>query len=60
MVVVVTVRGNQTEVWPLGVHKQGVRSPCKVRVIPLIGIVGISIWSIGLLWLELSYSVCTF
>ena len=59
MVVVVIVRGNQTEVWHLGVHKQGVRSPFKVRVIPLVGIVGITIWSIGLLWLELSYSVCT-
>ena len=60
MVVVVTVRGNQTEVWLLGVHKQGVRSPCKVRVVPPIGIVIISIRSIGWLWLELSYSVCTF
>ena len=37
-----------------------VRSPCKVRVIPPIGIVGIPVWSIGLLWLALSYSVCTF
>ena len=60
MVVVVTVRGNQTEVWPWGYISRGVGSPCKVRVIPPIGIVGISIWSIGLLWLELSYSVCTF
>ena len=33
---------------------RGVGSPCKVRVIPLIGIVGIAIWSIGLLGLVLS------
>ena len=60
MVVVVTVRVNQTEVWLLEAHKQGVRSPCKVRVIPPIGIVSIPIRSFGLLWLELHYSVCTF
>ena len=58
MVVVVTVRGNQTEVWPLEVHKEG--ATMTVRMIPPIGIVGISIRSIGLLWLELSYSLCTF
>ena len=31
--------------------------PGEVRVISPIGIVGITIWSIGLLWLVLSYSI---
>ena len=60
MVVVVVEIGNQTVVWHLGVHTQGDWVPGEVRVIPPIGIVGISIWSIGLLWLVLTYSICIF
>ena len=50
MVVVVVEIENQTVVWHLGVHRQGrgIGFPGEVRVIPPIGIVGISIWSIGL------------
>ena len=32
----------------------------EVRVIPSIGIVGISIWSIRLWWLVLTYNICIF
>ena len=57
---VVVERWNQTVVWHLGVHRQGSGFPGEVRVIPLIGIVGITIWGIGLWWLVLTYGICTF
>ena len=59
MVVVVVEIGNQTVVGTWGHIGRGVGFPGEVRVIPPIGIVGITIWSIGLLWLVLTYSICT-
>ena len=56
----VIVRATKLRFGTWGYISRGVGSPCKVRVILPIGIVGITIWSIGLLGLVLSYSVCTF
>ena len=52
----------ETKLWfgTCGYIGRGSGFPGEVRVIPSIGIVGITIWSIGLLWLVLSYSICTF
>ena len=39
---------------------RGIGFPGEVRVIPPIGIIGISIWSIGLWRLILTYNICIF
>ena len=39
---------------------RGIGFPGEVRVIPPIGIVGITIWSIRLWWFILTYSICIF
>ena len=57
---VVVERWNQTMVWHLGAHRQGIGFPGEVRVIPPIGIVGITIWSIGLWRFILTYNICIF
>ena len=59
MVVVVEMR-NQTVVWHLGAHRQGIGFPGEIRVIPSIGIVGIKIRGIRLCWLVLTYDICIF
>ena len=60
MVVVVVEIGNQTVVWHLGYIGRGIGFPGEVRVIPPIGIVGITIWSIRFWWLVLTYSIFIF
>ena len=60
MVVVMVEIGNQTVVWHLGAHMQGDWVSGEVRVIPQIGIVGITIWGIGLWRLVLTYGICIF
>ena len=60
MVVVMVEMRNQTVVWHLGAHRQGFGFPGEVRVIPPIGIVGITIRGIKLWWLVLTYDICIF
>ena len=60
MVVVVVEMKNQTVVWHLGAHRQGDWVSGEVRVIPPIGIVGITIRGIRLWWLVLTYDICMF
>ena len=60
MVMVVVEIGNQTVVWHLGHICRGIGFSGEVRVIPPVGIVGITIWSIRLWWLVLTYSICIF
>ena len=60
MVVVVVEMRNHIVVWLQGAHRQGVGFPGEVRVIPPIGIVGITIWDIRLWWFVLTYSIRIF
>ena len=60
MVVVVVEMRNQTVVWHLGHIGRGIGFPGEDRVIPPIGIVGITIWSIRLWWLVWTYGICIF
>ena len=57
---VVVEIGNKTMVWHLGYIGMGIGFPGEVRVIPPIGIVGITIWSIRLWRLILTYNICIF
>ena len=57
--VVVKMR-NQTVIWHLEAHSRGIGFPGEVRVIPPIGIVGITIRGIRLWWLVLTYDICIF
>ena len=59
MVVAVVEMRNQTVVWHQGAHRQEDWVSRTVRVIFPIGIVGNTIWGIGL-WLVLTYSICIF
>ena len=60
MVMVMVEMRNQTVVSHLGVHRQGDWVSRRGLVIPPIGILGITIWSIRLWWLILTYSICIF
>ena len=55
MMVVVEMR-NQTVVWHKGHISRGIRFPGEVRVILPIGIICVTIWSIGL-WLVLAHGI---
>ena len=59
MVMVVVEVRNQTVVWHQGAHKQGIGFPGKIGMILPIGIVCITVWSIGL-WLVLTYDIGMF
>ena len=56
MVMAVVEMRNQTVVWHQEAHKQGVRLPREIRVVPPIGIICITIWGIGL-WLILAHDI---